>query len=145
MITPVKIALMTFLQEKPVIISATTGIVKTAYQNMSQTEYRKDDNMTTNKKLDITRCLTISTAHISEETNKKLQDEDDKLHDYGDVTVYKKEYVGFWIWCERDFDLSDNIPEDLARCINFTRDHNCEWLCLDCEGDIIDELPSYDW
>ena len=29
--------------------------------------------------------------------------------------------------------------------IELARQNGCRWLCLDCDGEIVPELPTYDW
>lgn len=99
--------------------------------------------------LDIQRCLTISTAHIKEDTAIKL-DREPTLNNMC-ITVYKKLEYGYWIYCPEDMlDYYDNnkykkIPEDLWNCMLLAHKNNCEWLCLDCDEELIDELEVYEW
>lgn len=62
--------------------------------------------------MDVTKCLTISTGHVSKETVRFLMKQD------GPLAVYPKGKVGFWIYCG---DTEDNrgrdIPDDLFQCM----------------------------
>lgn len=97
--------------------------------------------------MDICKMLTISTAHIKQETAESLdrQSASDDLRGY--PVVYQKDCDGWWI-CTADahdnidFDL---LPSDLVDCICLAVDNGCEWLCLDRDGLIEVTLPTYDW
>lgn len=93
--------------------------------------------------LDITRCLTIATSHITEETDENLR-KGDWCGQMG-ISVYDKAEFGYWIWCGTDFDSNSTIPEDLMACIKLAKENNCDWLCLDCDGCEVDGLPTYEW
>lgn len=90
--------------------------------------------------MDITRILTISTAHITEETDKKLQDNSE--FNLMALSVYKKEDYGYWIYVDSP---CDDVPEDLKQCLELALKYDCQWLCLDCDGEEVPELPTYDW
>ena len=95
--------------------------------------------------MDITKVLTISTAHITEETDKKLQD-DSEVNNMC-ISVYDKAEYGYWIYIN-PFDMlvyKSNIPEDLRMCMELAQKNDCQWLCLDCDGEEVPGLPTYDW
>lgn len=95
--------------------------------------------------MDISKVLTISTAHITEETDRKLQDNSEL--NLMDLSVYEKGEYGYWIYID-PLDIlmcHANIPEDLLNCIKFARQNDCRWLCLDCDGEVVPELPTYEW
>ena len=95
--------------------------------------------------MDITKVLTISTAHITEETDRKLQDKSEVNNMC--ISVYDKAEYGYWIYIDPYDRLMchENIPEDLLNCIKLARQNDCRWLCLDCDGEEVSELPTYDW
>lgn len=94
--------------------------------------------------MEISKMLTVSTAHISKETAELLENETK------DLVVYKKENYGWFIhvlsldW-ENDLEDYLNIPYDLKNILCFTINNGCEWLCLDRDGEIINDLNVYDW
>lgn len=89
----------------------------------------------------ISNMITISTAHITEETAILLND-DRTVGKWG-VVAYAKSVYGWFI--PLVFEELTNVPSDLLDCIGYARDHNCSWLFLDQDGDIVDDLPIYDW
>ena len=87
--------------------------------------------------MEINKMLTVSTAHISEET-AELLDKDIS------IVAYQKGDYGWFIHIHDDCDEYE-IPKDLLKLLMFAKDLNCDWLCLDCDGDILDYLETYDW
>lgn len=93
----------------------------------------------------IERVLTVSTAHISAETDEKLCNGD---MDEAGMTVYEKGDFGYWIFVDpvaEVFWFKNEIPDDLMQCIKLAQSMDCSWLCLDCDADILPELPTYEW
>lgn len=92
--------------------------------------------------LDIQKTLTISTAHITPETNAKLlvEPETNELC----LSVYRKEDYGYYITITDQIDYN-LLPTELAKIIQFTKDVGCSILCLDCDGPIIPYLETFDW
>ncbi len=90
--------------------------------------------------MEITKCLTISTAHVTENTAQKLS-RDPNTNELG-LCVYEKGEHGYWIVVP---DYRVVIPADLAACLELARKNDCRWLCLDRDGEEVHELPTYDW
>ena len=93
-------------------------------------------------KYDITKMVTISTAHIKESTTSFL--EETLL-----FPVYQSDYF-YMIWIEDDTEsylkpFKNAIPNDLWACIMFAHNLGCQWLRLDGDGEIVGELPVYEW
>lgn len=92
--------------------------------------------------MDITKCLTLSTGHVSEDTIKKLEEEPDTNE--MNLSVYPKGEYGFWIYCSDTLiDYPEHIPNDLWACMLLANKNDCKWLCLDCDGEESDELEWY--
>lgn len=89
----------------------------------------------------IDKMMTLSTAHISEETAYLLDDEL-TVTKWG-LIAYEKSAYGWFI--NLGFDELFNVPLDLLHCINYALENGCSWLCLDRDGDEADDLPTYDW
>lgn len=91
--------------------------------------------------MEINKMLTISSTHIKPETWKTLENEPPF-----EIVVYNKEcefgLYGFFILVIDS--ESCNAPEDLAACMRFAEDHDCAWLCLDTDGEVLPELPTYE-
>ena len=99
--------------------------------------------------MEISKMLTISTAHISKSTVSALRKEPDPLFSDLEVAVYPKGCYGFWVYCSPNMEIDHNngegIPHDLWECMKLAKTNGCEWLCLDSDGEIIEELPKYEW
>jgi hypothetical protein len=102
--------------------------------------------------------LTISTGHIRESTAQRLDSHCRRMTRATDpwarqprlrLTVYPKGDYGWWIHVPGDAqawaECSDTLPPDLADCMTCARKLGCVWLCLDRDGDTLDQLPLYDW
>ena len=87
--------------------------------------------------LEIYRILTISTAHIKGTTAELLEGLDAPA-------VYSKSEHGWFIYLNY---LNDdgNIPGDLAQVILFAQNKGISILCLDCDADTVDQLPTYEY
>lgn len=92
--------------------------------------------------LQIDRMLVLSTAHISSETNEQLQNNQEEQFP---LVVYEKGDYGYLILVpEHDEDLH-GVPDDLKRVLEFAALHECEWVMLDCDANVITELPTFEW
>lgn len=95
-----------------------------------------------NTKLDIAKILTLSTAHIKPETATMLDNEPNT--DSLGLSVYAKARYGWFIYVDSvSDDALDHLPKDLKACIAFAKEQKCEWLCLDGDGEEIEELNMY--
>lgn len=92
--------------------------------------------------MEITKMLTLSTAHITEETANKLNYE--LNNDVMFIAVYAKEDYGWFIYIPEDFEEID-VPDDLMKLLLFAKDLNCGILCLDRDGEVFDYLEKFDW
>lgn len=108
--------------------------------------------------LEIHKMLTLSTAHITPETANQLDEylgyfaEEDPNHrpaeepeqQFEGLAVYPKAEYGWFIYIGHA-DGAEGLPADLAYLIGFTQQQGCLWLCLDRDGDVVDDLISYEW
>lgn len=96
--------------------------------------------------MEITKMLTLSTAHIKESTSFFLTDASFTQHCPNFVVFNKGEY-GFWVYIPDDFMQDDTFtgPEDLLACMQLAKENDCIWLCLDRDGPEEPELPTYEW
>jgi len=94
--------------------------------------------------------LTISTAHITDKTAENLKKRPPHFDSFWSaadhIAVYDKDSYGWWILVsELEYAELNQLPDDLAACCRLAMQNDCAWLCLDCDGDIVDCLPTYDW
>lgn len=91
--------------------------------------------------MEISKMLTISTAHITKVTAELLDD------GVRDLIVYPKGEYG-WLIVVPESDVIDSlhiVMSDLMRLLTFAKDLGCEWLCLDCDREVLDYLHTYEW
>ena len=92
--------------------------------------------------LPISKMITLSTAHITEETNQLLSKAADNTITNFSITVYKKDEYGYFIYISDD--TTNTLPSDLTDLIIFAKELDCEILCLDRDGEILPFLKKYD-
>jgi hypothetical protein len=89
--------------------------------------------------LEIEKLIALSSAHVDRVTMEMIAE-----HDAG-VIAYPNEY-GAFLWIGELFVLDpEKTPEDLAAVIEFARRQDCDWIKLDRDGQVSDELKTYDW
>lgn len=89
--------------------------------------------------MEITKMLTVSTAHITKETADLLDCDVSRV-------VYQKDDFGWFIHIPDDFDLEEyDIPQELLKLIKFAKDIECDWLCLDCDAEALEYFETYEW
>ena len=92
--------------------------------------------------MEIAKMLTISTAHVTQKTANKIDREE-----ITGLVIYSKDEFGWFIFIPEDLyeEDYDELPKDLKACIQLAMDNDCNWLCLDCDGEELDELEVYEW
>ena len=83
--------------------------------------------------------LDISTAHISQETSKILAENSP------DNYILSIPFEYGWIVYANELFEGDKKPEDLRTVIKYAQRKGCEWIKLDSDGDLVPELPEYEW
>ena len=62
------------------------------------------------------------------------------------LSVYEKDGYGWWIYLGNIDSMSVwRIPDDLWNLICLAIKNGCDWLCLDRDAEIIEELTTFDW
>lgn len=97
-------------------------------------------------KPEVSRMLTLSSGHISEEAANMLDSEPDTNH--MGLSVYGKssdggESYGWFIYLPGETPAA--VPDCLKRCIETARSLGCGILCLDPDGPEYPGLETYDW
>ena len=103
--------------------------------------------------MEISKMLTVSTSHISKETAGLLTE----ICDYSkesELIIYpkrfKEDYYGWFIFVSEELVIDDmykNTPKDLMRCLLLALKMECDWLCLDRDGEVLNNpyLDVYEW
>ena len=95
--------------------------------------------------MEIDKMLTVSTAHISAESNDWLA-RAGSGSEASDIVVYLKADEGYFIYVpERSDFIEKDIPGDIVKCMELACENGCSWLCLDRDGMEVDEFEVYDW
>lgn len=98
--------------------------------------------------MEITKMLTVSTAHISEGT-AKLLDKEVEADSLG-INVYRKGEYGWFIGVSADLSqclnsCENEVPDELEKLIIFAADLGCDMLCIDRDGEVLPYFEVYLW
>jgi hypothetical protein len=97
---------------------------------------------------EISKMLTLSTAHIRRSTSELLQFKTDDVPfcfdktDAGWIVLVSDKAFG-----TKGVEIIDplTVPSDLKTVLAYARSLGCEWLCLDRDGDVNPNLPTWEW
>lgn len=93
--------------------------------------------------MEIARMWTLSTAHITEKTDRWLTKQVKEPTE--GLCVYKKT-GGYFIYVPDDFDYEEmNLPEDIETIIAFAIGCEVDWISLDSDGPIENGFKTYEW
>jgi hypothetical protein len=92
------------------------------------------------KDLEISRMLTVSTAHITGGDSDLLADP------YAGIVSYSTPY-GWLVFTEimEDDCGFDPASPALKKILALAKDHGCEWVRFDESGPEIDGLETFEW
>jgi len=99
--------------------------------------------------LEFDKVVVFNTAHITEDDDKLLtRNKSEELiidsFDYG-FRVFIPQYD------EDDFNAvvenarKEGFSEDFCTLFHIARQHEANWMKLDCDGKIYDKLPEHNW
>jgi hypothetical protein len=96
---------------------------------------------------EISKILTLSTSHISEDTS------DNFTYSPNDMPAFydKAEFGWFISVPEKPFGAGGGTqdpptcPKELVALLAYARALDCQWLCLDRDGDINPLFEVFDW
>lgn len=85
----------------------------------------------------VMEVVVISTKHVTEET---MRDPDERLNQNVGCAMPCSALVS--VWAPED---DEYYPEDVRPIAKWGREHGFDWFRLDSDGDVIAELPTYEW
>ena len=96
-------------------------------------------------KLEIQKTLVLSTAPITETESQLLAGLVDATWDPERIplTVYDHLSYGWNIFTRQTPNL-DILP-NIRNLISLAVDNGCDWLRFDQDGEIVPDLPTFDW
>jgi hypothetical protein len=91
---------------------------------------------------DIRTYLDLSTAHVTEEVMQGIKGVPGVI---ADLNPY-----GAWLWVPENVDqrireTDDEIPPCVLDIWRHARSLGCDYLRLDCDGEVNEALPTYEW
>lgn len=99
--------------------------------------------------LEIAKVLTISTAHITSDDGRRLNESPD-VDDVPHVLYTTEHFHMVWtLKSEVRHDAQEDGKPPLSphfqALVKLAQDNDCEWLKLDTDGPVVDGLPSFRW
>ena len=88
--------------------------------------------------MNIQNIIDISTAHIPEHTAKALEGKSITELAYEPWSDY-----GWVIWIGADY--ADEEHKELNDIIKYCQEHGIDYLKLDCDADVVEEFPTFEW
>lgn len=106
--------------------------------------------MTISTNLEMHSMLCLSTAHISHETRDMLDVVCDfnATDELSGLAVYEKYGFGWFLPVDANLQAYDegdikNMPGDLVEALRFAYRQGADWLMLDCDGPVVEQLKDY--
>lgn len=94
---------------------------------------------------EIHKMLVMSTAHVSEETAKLIDEAYDRKHAWAPAFARAEGWL-FYVGDENPVVKHGlDYPEEFAALFSFAMEQGCTWLMLDRDGDTVDNLPTFEW
>jgi hypothetical protein len=87
--------------------------------------------------LEIRKFLTCSVDNIPTEFRQHLAE---TANEHWRVAGFGGEY-GWFLWCQEDPD--PEIPEELQAVFNFAREHGCDYVLFDRDGELLEGFPTF--
>lgn len=82
--------------------------------------------------LEITRMLTASTAHV---TPMMMATNPDLVH---------TQFESGWILYIPE-KVEEDRQEPLRKLLSLAKEQGCQWILLDSDGPLIDDLETFEW
>ena len=94
--------------------------------------------------MNIQNIIEISTAHIPEHTAKALTYKSiAKLAKLAKLVYEPWDGKGGIIRIDPDY--ADEEHKELNSIIKYCQEHGIDYLKLDCDGDTVEEFPTFEW
>jgi hypothetical protein len=86
----------------------------------------------------VQKYLDLSTGHVSNDTALWLDSQPSS------IIMYPKGEYGWFVYAASE-EYDDDTPKDLIACIDHAKALDCTWIMFDADGELIEELPEYEW
>ena len=131
------------------------GITRSEIEAIKEICMNRIMSETGSNSYEIDQMLTISSVHISKDTQKLLDEAVKELSDLAiddnDMPpVHEKLGYGWFIACDPDTDNEalgetwNDYPVDLVAAMRLAKEQGCFWLCIDCDGPEVDDLGKFE-
>lgn len=99
--------------------------------------------------MSVRKFLDLSTGHLTEQTREWIDANLIRVPygaavfaTYGTFALANGEY-GWFVYVPTE-PAALQVPDDLATCIRFAEDQDCDWLLFDTDGGRVDGLAFYE-
>lgn len=98
-------------------------------------------------KLELSTILTVSTAHLTQETLTMLDEMDAWDPTFANIACYPKllngENIGWFIYtCVPSSQIKEEVPNDLRTLLDLAEFCNAGIICVDRDGPVIKDIPK---
>ncbi|CAH9013936.1 conserved hypothetical protein [Vibrio phage 424E50-1] len=97
--------------------------------------------MTNTYDIEINKEMVLSTCHVKEETLNTFVIVNNVGHS---SDAYATRFLVSHALSYFKFEGVD-LPKELLNLLQIAKAHNCKWLVLDCDGTMVEGLPTFDW
>ena len=88
----------------------------------------------------IAHLLTLSTAHISEETAKLWETRGNKNSD-----IVAKTECGYFMYAYDDLNDTIGLPKEVVKVCDYAVKEGATYILFDRDGDLVEGLEKFDW
>lgn len=86
---------------------------------------------------EISKTLVLYIGHLTDDTCNRYLPDNQQTNSW-----YEKGEYGWFVYVSND---AGSHPKDLEDCLNYAREHDCDWIMFDRDGPLEPDLRCYDW
>ena len=104
--------------------------------------------MTNTYDIEINKEMVLSTCHVQESTLNGCFASDflnghNFSTDENNVRIHVEICLTHNRYCGEGQEIE--LPEELENLLKIVKSHGCKWLVLDCDGNVVEGLQTFDW
>ncbi|MEJ7933844.1 hypothetical protein WG907_06165 [Sphingobium sp. AN558] len=95
--------------------------------------------------LEIGTYLVLSTAHITLKSSERLNSWAASPPELQPIIIASTCYGWFISSFEVEGEAAQAVPVEIVAIQSFARSLGCQYILLDCDGDVVADLPTFSW